>query len=44
MMFGLVAAPFYFQYMVEELKLRSKFSDLKVESFFDDGTIYGDDW
>lgn len=29
--------------MVEELKLRSKFTNLKVESFFDDGTVYGDD-
>lgn len=30
--------------MVEELKLRSKIPDLKLENYFDDGTVYGDDW
>ena len=41
-MFGLIMAPFFFQYMMDMLKSRSHYKDLSMESFFDDSTCYGD--
>lgn len=44
MMFGLVGAPMYFQYMMDVLRGRSTVPNFSMESFFDDSTTHGSDW